>query len=352
MRHYEFANLLVEKAPVNPQLQGVVDKATIMATLKNAGYEVQDQGNKITILTEIPDGENVGSYRASVMKDALALLQKQFLGAVYSNARKYGGLGGIEIPNSSSYVLVKDKKGKGGGSSGKLNETNLVEMLYGLIQTYGKINVTFVDKRGKKLGIKNCTDVSDASLNVAGRKKADLVLSSSTGSLPISLKKVNADTWESADTLFGPRAKEVLSNLQQQGAIKLQKINDPNGTYYKLNKEIVVEPTPEETMNAIFGSDLLNKGGVVIQTFQDEHFVTQDNNVTIECQYIIKSKEDIPEGHLMVWLIRNDKTRSNPLPGLRTLGSTLTRGIGSTGTKDVILVDRNGNLVQNPNRKG
>ena len=50
----------------------------------------------------------------------------------------------------------------------------------------------------------------------------------------------------------------------------------------------------------------------------------------------------------MVWLIRNDSTRSNPLPGLRTLGATLVRGIGRKGDKDVVLVDVNGNVVNKP----
>jgi len=351
MRYHEFTNLLVEKAPVNPQLSQVVDKATIMAILKTAGHEIKDEGNKITILTEVPKGTTSTKHRNDVMKSALALLQKKFPDATYSDDRRYGSLGGLVFPNSPVYVLVKEKKAQGGGSSGKLNEENLRFMLQSLIIEYGSINVTFIDKRGKKLSIKNCNDVHDASMTVADRQKADLILTSDTGSLPISLKQVNADQWESADSLFGSRAKEVLANLQKQGVIKLEKLSDSSGPYYRLNKEIVIEPSPEETMNAVFGSDLLKKGGVVVQTFQDEHFVTEDNNVTIECQYIITRKEDIPESHLMVWLIRNNRERNNPLPGLRTLGVTLTRGIGATGTKDVVLVDRNGNVTQNPNRK-
>ena len=104
-------------------------------------------------------------------------------------------------------------------------------------------------------------------------------------------------------------------------------------------------------MNAIFGTDLNPNGGVVIQTFKEEHFVQEGNKVTIEAHAVIAKPEDIPESHMMVWLIRNDSTRANPLPGLRTLGATLTRGIGKKGTKDVILVDVNGNVVKNPNIK-
>jgi hypothetical protein len=189
-----------------------------------------------------------------------------------------------------------------------------------------------------------------AGRDTAERKKADVVLKSNKGSLPISIKKVDADMWESADSLFGSKAKEILQNLQDQGVVNLIKNTDDRGKiYYKLSKEIVVEPTEEEAMNAIFGSDLTPKGGVVIQTFKPEHYVQEENNITVDCHKVITNKEDIPESHLMVWLIRNDQSRNNPLPGLRTLGVTLTRGIGKKGTKDVILVDRNGNVVGNPN---
>jgi hypothetical protein len=37
--------------------------------------------------------------------------------------------------------------------------------------------------------------------------------------------------------------------------------------------------------------------------------------------------------------------------GIRPLGVTLTRGIGKKGTKDVVLVDQHGNVIDNPNIK-
>ena len=127
---------------------------------------------------------------------------------------------------------------------------------------------------------------------------------------------------------------------------------------YKLDKEIVVEPSEKDAMNAIFGSDLLpGKGGVAIQTFQDHHVSANGNNITIECTAVITKKEDIPESHLMVWLIRNSSDRTSEdsgvgIPGIRVLGSVLTRAIGRKGQKvgNVILVDVNGNVVREPNR--
>jgi hypothetical protein len=348
MRYAEFASHLVEAA-TQP-----LDKNSIVSVLKAAGFnQIKDtEGSKITILTDVPDGANKGEHRKEVMRTALGALSKQLApyNPQHATDRKFGSLGGIVFDNSPFYVLVKDTAKQGAGSAGKLNEENLRSMLQILIMEYGEINVTFVDSRGKKLSIQNCNSVVDASMTVTDRQKADLILSNKNGkSLPISLKKVDADMWESADSLFGERAKQIIAKLRKEGAIKLNQLSDKSGTFYQLQKEIVVEPTQEETMNAIFGSDLLNKGGVVVQTFKDENFRQEGPNLMIECEYVIQRKEDIPTSHLMVWLIRNNRERNNPLPGLRTLGVTLTRGIGKTGTKDAVLVDTSGNVVQNPN---
>ena len=50
----------------------------------------------------------------------------------------------------------------------------------------------------------------------------------------------------------------------------------------------------------------------------------------------------------MVWLLRNDSTRniaSIGYPGIRPLGVTLERGFGKKGNKDVITVNKDGNVV-------
>jgi len=348
MRYTEFASTLVE----NIDQPGNLDKPTVVAALAKAGYtgeKVKESGNKLFVLVDIPEGENKNAYRASILDSILGDLQKLLpkSGPRKVKAQGLGSLGGIMFNNSPIAVGVKDAKVQGGGSSGKANEENLRSLIQILIMEYGSINLTFVDKAGKKLGIKNCTDVVDASMAVQDRQKADLVFKSSSGQLPISLKQVSADQWESADSLFGAKAKQILEKLIKDKVIQLQKLVDDNGRkYFKLSKEIVIEPTQEETMNAIFGSDLLGKGGVVVQTFAEHNFTYNENNIIVSCDYVIKTKEDIPTSHLMVWLIRNNEERNNPLPGLRTLGVTLTRGIGTKGNKDVVLVDKDGNVLK------
>lgn len=373
MRHYQFARRLAEEetqttqpkksvVQPDPKLSSkkldikpteVLSRDTVASELRKLGYEnLKINGNIIHVLTQIPDGAKKNDYRIAVIKEILAKFAEVSPEhkPQYIQAKRLGSLGGIIFDGSPAAIVVKDEGKQGEESAGVANEIELAGILQSIIEKFGTVNVTFKDHRGKKMTIKNATQVDVAGRETKGRKKADVVLVSSKGRLPISIKQLDADMWESADRLFGARAKEIIANLTKKKAIDISKSQDDEGNdIYRLGKEIVVEPTEEEALNAIFGADLNPAGGVVIQTFKPEHFTQKDNNVEVECHAVIKNWEDIPESHLMVWLIRNDKTRSNPLPGLRTLGVTLTRGIGKKGTKDVILVDKNGNIVKNPN---
>lgn len=365
MRHYEFATRLDEKAPnpVLPQVQQpeLLTREQVQDAIMRAGYsDIKANGNKLNVLIEIPSGQGKTEYRTKVLQDLLVKLNKILPKdkPTYSKDPGLSSLGGIIFQNSRVAVVVKDVGKQGEKSAGVANEATLANLLGSIIKKYGSVDVTFVDPRGKKLSMANATGIELVGKDTADRKKSDAILIGKKGRLPISLKQLDADAWESADTLFGQRAKGIIEKLQNDGVIQLQTIGERTNKrtgqtipVYKLSKEIVVEPTPEEALNAIFGTDLNPNGGVVIQTFKEEHFVQDGNNVTIEAHAVIANPEDIPESHMMVWLIRNDSTRANPLPGLRTLGVTLTRGIGKKGTKDVILVDVNGNVVQNPNIK-
>lgn len=356
MRFHEITSFLAEKAPVTIGTLTPLTRDQVMDALIEMGYEdIKINGNKLIVLTQIPDGEEKTKFRKAIQNEILQQCQIRFkeFNPKITNASGYGTLGGITFEGSPVAILIKDSGNQGDQSAGVGNEIELASFIQSVIEKYGSATVSFVDPTGKKMTIKDCTTVDIAGRDTSQRKKADVVLKSAKGgSLPISIKKLNADMWESADSLFGPKAKTILEKLQREGAVQLTQLKDDKGRiYYRLNKEIVVEPTEEEAMNAIFGSDLNPKGGVVIQTFKPEHYRQEGNQITVECHAVITNKEEIPESHLMVWLIRNNQERNNPLPGLRTLGVTLTRGIGKKGTKDVLLVDRNGNIVENPNKE-
>lgn len=354
MRSHEFIKIYEATEPTGPK---AVTKAEITDILQKNGYtDLKIDGNKIRVLAQIPSGQKKSQYRMILLNDILKTLETQMpeAGAEYSNDRNLSSLGGIVFVNSPLQITVKDVGVQGDQSAGVANELQLVALLQSVIDKYKSVNVTFVDPRGKKVSIKNCTRVDASGRDTAGRKKADVELYSATGSLPISIKKLNADMWESADNLFGARARKILDKLVKDGVVELRPIGEKklkkgSVTVYELSKEIVMEPTQEEAIQAIFGSDLNPTGGVVIQTFKPEHFKQVDNNVTVEAHAVITNISEIPETHMMVWLLRNDSTRNGGtigIAGIRPLGVTLMRGIGKHGTKDVILVDKNGNVVE------
>jgi hypothetical protein len=331
-----------------------LSKPDIEAVLKKAGYrDLKVSGMKIAVLVQIPDGEKKELFRAQVLKEILTLMKQNFPKSkpTLSMDARLSSIGGIEFADNPVKILVKDTGNQGDQSAGVANEIQMASLLQSVIERYGRVNVTFVDPRGKTLVIDDCTSVEVAGRDTGGRKKADVVLRSPERSLPISIKKLTAEAWESADNLFGKKARGILDQLVRDKQVKLNKLEKTRDgmPVFSLSKEVVIEPTEEEAMSAIFGSDLNPKGGIIVQTFKPEHFVQTGQDVTIEAHAVIASRADIPESHLMVWLLRNDPSRNSlalGIPGIRVMGATLTRGIGKHGTKDVILVDKNGNVVE------
>jgi len=355
MRYSEFAITLVEDAETQILSIGEIEQA-----LRKMGYEdIVPKNRTIRVMVQIPEGSTQSAFRKQIQNEIFVNMRKMFPKETISinNDPKYGTNGAIIFANARVTILIKDLGKQGDNSAGVANEIELASLLASVIQKYGSANVTFIDERGKKMSIRNATHVSVAGRDTADRKKADVVLSSKTKNLPISIKKMNAEAWESADTMFGAKAKEIILDLRKKGVLDLIKIGERSTKQgpipvYKLSKEVVIEPTPEESMKVIFGSDLNPEGGIVIQTFKPEHYNQKDNNVTVQCHAVITNKEDIPESHLMVWLLRNDSGRNSStlgIAGIKPMGVTLTRGIGKKGTKDVILVDQNGKVVKNPN---
>lgn len=327
---------------------------SINAVLNSAGYQTKTAGNKLVVLVQIPDGKKKTEFRTAVFTDILKLVTDQFpeLMPFKGVDAKVSSLGFIGFENNPTRIVVKDLGVQGDKSAGVANEAELANLLQSMVEKYKSIDVTFKDDRGVTLELKNVTDVELTGKDVKERKKADVVLQSSTKRLPVSIKKLDAETWESADTMFGKKAREIIDDLVDRDIVSLQKLPGDDG--YALSKEIVVEPTDTEAMTAIFGSDINPEGGIVIQTFKPEHFEQNGNSVTISAHAVIKSREDIPESHLMVWLIRNNAGRLSKalgIRGLRPMASVLTRALGRRGDKDVILVDKDGNVIERPKAK-
>lgn len=353
----DFADFIAkEKLPgletIKEEEQKKLTKPELEQTLKANGYEqLKPEGNKIKVLVQIPDGKKKDEFRADNLKQILQLLQQKLpqYKPTYSDDPRYGSLGGIIFADSPYSIVVKDSGKQGDKSAGVANEIELGSIIQSVIDKYGNANVSFIDPRGKKLTINDATEVEIAGRQATGRRKADVVIKSAESRLPVSIKKVNADMWESADNLFGQRAKEVVEKLVKDGVVELRKIKERGGQpVYQLSKEIVMEPTEEEALQAIFGADINPEGGIVIQTFKPEHFKQDGNNVNVDAHAVITNKDDIPESHIMYWILRNDETRNSKslgIPGIRPLGVTAKRAFGARGDKNIIFVDNEGNVV-------
>jgi hypothetical protein len=352
LSEYENSNLKedTEQSTETKQLS----KQELERKLRDNGFsDLKVSGNKITVLTQIPDGEKKLEFRIALLQEILENLKVTLsdYNPQYSNdASLKSSIGGIVFAGSPLQIVVKDSGKQGDKSAGVANEIELGSLIQSVIEKYQTANVAFTDPRGVKLTIENANEVEVAGRTTAGRRKADVIIKSPNSKLPISIKKVNADMWESADNLFGQRAREVVQKLVDEGVVELIKIKEFKGTpVYKLSKEIVMEPTEQEALQAIFGSDINPEGGIVIQTFKPEHFKQDGNNIDVDAHAVIINKDDIPESHVMYWILRNDETRNSKslgIPGIRPLGVTAKRAFGSKGTKDVVVVDSEGNVIK------
>ena len=330
---------------------------TIIDLLKSFGYEnIKTGGNRIAVLVDTPKTGKT-AVRTNVLQQILLQLKKKVpkLAPEFSRAMPgFSSIGHIQFAGNPTVIAVKDANKQGDKSAGRGNEIEVANMIQEVIKTHGVANVTFYDSRGKELVIPGVTNVEKSGRSPGTRKhggqikKADVVLVSPKRRLPVSVKELSAESWESGDSAFGARAREILDDLVSKKLLKISKDPEVPGNF-RMSKEVVVEPTPDEALRAVFGADINPDGGIVIQTFKKEHFEQDGVNVRVHCHAVIQNKDDIPTSHMMVWHIRNNSGRlskSLGIRGIRPVASVLKRA-WKPG-KDVILVDVNGNVVTPP----
>lgn len=285
-------------------------------------------------------------------RDTIDQLVSILPAATYDPRMSGSSLGGITYLNGK--IIIKPSGRQGAGSAGNVNELKLVSILDTMSQQYDKFTVEFRTADGKTFKVDDAIGVEHSGKKTKGRLKGDVQIVTTDKKHPISIKQVDAAMWESADSYYGATAAKIIDKLHAEGKIELTLIGktDNKGVeYVKISPELVVEPTTEEVNDVIFGTDIKSlSGAVIIQTFADQHVTQIDDSITIECEAIIESESDIPDSHLMYWLIRNDSTRPNKhgYPGLRITAAVQTRAFGKYGNKNVVYVDSDGNELESP----
>jgi hypothetical protein len=284
---------------------------TVEKMLKSMGFDniKKISGSKVAVLTD--------SNRISVLEK----IQKGIKGSVYdTKPGSDSSAGRVKIGNIS--ILAKPASKQGKASAGVENEDIVVNTINSFAKT-GPINVLFKGLN-KSFNVLGCTLAKSVGADTAGRKKADIVLIDSKGqNYPISIKKDDAETWESADSYFSAEAKRIIDAAIENGDTKLIH----HGSYFTIEPNIAVPATQKEKRDVVFGSDIEGKGCIITKTFTSNSFTMKEDTLEIEVTHIIDSMADVKGPKDVMFLIRNDKTRKSikEYPGIRILAAYAKR---------------------------
>ena len=189
----------------------------------------------------------------------------------------------------------------------------------------GPITVCITDGK-KKYEYKNVIGVEEVGRDTTNRKKADVRLMIQGGKkIPISIKKDNAEIWESADSYYASTAKRIVDREEARGTIVVEEKNSISS----MQPNLGIKTTNSEKKDVVFGSDLLNKGFVVVRSFRGSDFqMSRDGDMLyVYVTQIIDKISDLKGKDDIFFLIRNDSSRkgSKIRPGLRVLAVKATR---------------------------
>ncbi|WVX87544.1 hypothetical protein EniLVp02_0205 [Vibrio phage EniLVp02] len=286
----------------------------IQDQLKIYGYSTKIiSGKRIRILSE-------STKRQEVLRQVESRLG--VFGAVYDPTRtdSTSSIGWVQLDNGFR-VYVKPAHAQGNRSAGIENELTLVNELsqYIALSHSGSVDV--------KLNFKNSSfvypdvyKITEVGRQASGRAKADVLLhSKSMGIIPLSLKKDNAECWESGDKYHRDAALRLLSGVEVEDIPGSQ-------TLKRLPVSVARRCDPDTAHAAVFGSD---NATVVVATFDSRRSFAYDDRsetVTIGVTDVFESLSDLDENHYPYMLVRNDRTRTKGvIPGVRVLIVTGSR---------------------------
>lgn len=268
------------------------------------------------------------SKTVSIMtdKNRVDVLQKvaNKLGGTYDPQKGSSSIGATVVGQFT--VKARPASKQGNRSAGLDNEDAMIDSINKFVKQ-GPMKVCITDGK-KNYMYDNVVEVKGVGTDTANRKKADVLLCTADGKeIPISIKKDNAEMWESADSYWAQTAKGLVDKLEASGKVSVEK----TGIINKISPSIGIKATPAEKKAVVFGNDLLvpPKGFVVVRTFSSEDFKVRPDGECLEVKVtsIIDSMTDLKDDKDIYFLIRNDSSRkgSKIRPGLRVLAVSKTR---------------------------
>tara|TARA_R110000851_G_scaffold230509_1_gene383255 strand:- start:64 stop:1038 length:975 start_codon:yes stop_codon:yes gene_type:complete len=287
---------------------------SISLALSNIGLTEQRRDSAKTVSVYVPLVD-----RINVMQHITDTLP----GAVWDKNFSNSSVGAIRYCDGT--IRVRPKGNAGANSAGLGNEQTFVNEISKAIKTACQpISIAFVGSNGVGWDLHGVTSCTGVGADTSGRKKADVIIHTDSGLKRISLKKGNAEYWESADTYFGHEADSIITELvaaDELSLIPLDKTNSAGGEFVKLSREVAADATADEVIDIVFGNDLTGPDGAILkQTFSPDDFQLDHTSLTVRCSVVIVDVMDIPEQMYPYFLIRNDSSRGRPkymYPGIR-----------------------------------
>jgi hypothetical protein len=282
----------------------------MIAQLNELGYNDIIQKTKNTFVIKVKN-----SQRTKALQHV-----SQELNAEYITMPSYISSIGY-IKHNNFRIIAKPIEKQGDGSAGKINELALYDKLHKHITNYSQSNCIVFNSKDKEIVAWNVLTVENISnRSYKNRCKTDIRLIGDN-ILNLSVKKNNAQIWESADRYAADLVHTYIDHLKAKGLITMSYNND----LFTIKPNVAIECTESEATDVVFGSDVLGSGAVITQTFDDIHFTQDDNILYVNCESIVESIDELLPYQKPYFLIRNDCTRNCGYKGIRVLACYRSR---------------------------
>jgi hypothetical protein len=303
--------------------QNIGKRQEIVNQLEILGYEIKKKNDRYTnakqiiILTD--------EHRPTLLKQ----IEKQ-TGFPHDKNLRGSSIGGLVASNEYS-ILVKLKNAQGKLSAGIKNETTLLSILNRVLDKHGPINVVFSTKTSQ-FRVNACIKAilpPPEYTQSHDKPKADILLiDSNNNQYPFSIKKEDAENWESADNYYREKGRLLIREAVEKELVTIIPMGDPNATvpYFKLSRNIARLATKAESIDMVFGTDINPNGAVIIHTFNGNYSI-KDSELIINVTAILKSIHDLRQQDEVYFIIRSDKGRNSFMEykGLRPLAVSKRR---------------------------
>jgi hypothetical protein len=244
-------------------------------------------------------------------------------GAVLKHDRPdYSSIGYVEYQKYK--ISVKSKKQQDKSSPGVSNEQFLVQKINKYLEEHKNINLIFFSSNFSLFyGDVTVCYATENRKTRKSRNKADMIIRTQNCNRSFSIKQVDAERWESADTSCGKIALQKLEDALSSGKTSLIHVCDSNGNrmyrntqppspIMRVENEIFWAADSNEQQKIIFGDDVVDGGAVLINTFDDSHFEFNESEKTLNvcCDRLYTPQTPIRSQDVPYWIVRNDVTRN------------------------------------------